>query len=323
MEEDCENYSHRIIHSFNPLNWKNAAAKIVNQHPESVVFCYWHPFFAPALLRIQHHVKNQNPEIKTAVLAHNVLPHERFPFGKLLSRKLLSAADDVIVLSEQSLNEARKLNITKRIHKLFHPVYEQEYPEANRDALRSKMGFKPSDKVFLFFGLVRHYKGLDLMIEAMNQLDLKSLNIRPFIVGEFYVEKDEILDKIKPEHREYYRIVDRFINDDEVAEVFTLSDAMILPYRTASQSGILANAINFRLPPIVSNLPGLTEYLENRKNALIVEKENIGELQLAIKTLTDSDLLNHLSENLTALKQRLSWEQFCEQFVEIIQNKKR
>ncbi len=309
-EENTIEYAERILHSCNPFNWSFAARRIAEKNPEHLIICYWHPFFAPAFLKVISELKKKKPDVKIHLLAHNVVPHESFPFGHFLSRKLINSTDNLILLSQKSVNEANSLGVELPITHLFHPVYEQNLPERSQEELRTKYGFDEHDRVFLFFGLIRRYKGLDLFIEALNNIDLEKYHIRPLIVGEFYADKDPILSRINSEHKHLYTIEDRFVSDEEMAELFTLSDALVMPYRSASQSGILANAINFHLPAIITNLSGLTEYVDHQKTAWIVPKDDIQELKKAILSLTNQDTLNELSNELRPLKNQLSWKTF-------------
>lgn len=316
--EQAADYYPRQLHSYNPFNWKSTAAEILKQNPTHLLISYWHPFFAPSFLSIIRRVRKQNPGIQISILAHNVVPHENFPFGKSLSRTLLNTADQVVLLSRQSQVEANKLGVQSQVHRLFHPVYEQQRPSESRGELRKKYNFTAYDQIFLFFGLVRPYKGLDIMIEALNGLNLAELNIKPLIAGEFYTGKNEVIANIKPEHVSQYTIIDRFISNEEMSEIFSISDALVMPYRSASQSGILANTINFGLPVIVSDLLGLTEHLAHGKNALIVRKDDVGELREAIKTLLDSEVRLKMAAQVDALNVELSWERFTSQFLSLL-----
>ncbi len=317
-DADGNDYAYRILHSYNPFNWANAANEILTSEPEVLIVCYWHPFFAPALLKVISQVKRKNPELPVYLLAHNVVPHETFPFGATLSKKLLTKADKLILLSQKSIDEAHKLNVSTDIIPLFHPVYEQRLPSLTQNELRTKHGFSNKDKIFLFFGLIRPYKGLDLLIEALNDLDLEKHRIRPLIVGEFYTDKSSLLSRIKTSHKHLYTIEDRFVSDEEMAEYFTLSDALVMPYRSASQSGILANAINFHLPTIVTNLKGLTEHVEHQNTAFIIQKEQVKELREAMLTFTNKDTLNSIKKALIPLKKQLSWKTFTDRLLEEI-----
>lgn len=313
--EAKEEYATGILHSWNPLNWKHAANEIALESPEHLLISYWHPFFALAFIRLITHIRKSSPKTKISILAHNVLPHERFPFGKNLSKALLKKADHVVVLSEKSRLEAKNLSVDTRVTKLFHPVYEQDQPGSTRSELRKKYGFSDDEFVLLFFGLIRPYKGLDLMIEALNGMELEADQIRPFVVGEFYMEKKAVLAKINEGHRNFYTIIDRFISDREMAEVLTLSDAMVMPYRSATQSGILANAINFKLPTIVSDLDGLTEHIENHKSALVFPSEDVSALRQAIYSMLETDTRTTIVSHLDKIKEDLSWQAFTDRLV--------
>lgn len=311
-----QEYTKTILHSWNPLNWKNTANEIASEKPEHLLISYWHPFFATAFIRIITQVKKSSPKTIISILAHNVLPHEKFPLGKFLSKKLLSKADHVIVLSEKSKSEAKNLSIGDKVTKLFHPVYEQDLPDKPKSELKKLYGFSDDEFVLLFFGLIRPYKGLDLFIEALNDMELEMDRIRPFIVGEFYMKKESVLAGIKDEHRKFYTIIDRFVSDREMAEILTLADTMVMPYRTATQSGILANAINFKLPCIVSNLDGLTEHIEPGKSALVFPSENVSELKQAVYSMMETDTRTTIVSHMENVKDELSWQAFTDQLLD-------
>lgn len=311
LESDAAIYSERKLHSYNPFNWNKTAAQITDSNPDVLLFSFWHPFFIPAFNHIIKKVKKQNPQIQVCTVAHNVKPHENFPFSKKLLTSFFSKNDLVIVLSEQTKIEFNKLNILTSVIKIFHPVYSRKVPDTPKVELRKKYGVTDGDKVPLFFGLIRDYKGLDVLIQALNKLDLNSLNIRPFIVGEFYTDKSKYLDLIKYEHVEQYKIIDRFVSQEEANELFTIADALILPYKTASQSGVFNDALNFKLPAIVSNQPGLIEHISNNESGMIFESENVSQLSSMLEDFfTSNRLKDNISSNLTALKEQLSWENF-------------
>lgn len=321
-ENSTQEYDKRVMHSYNPYKWRQTARLIVQRRPKILLFSYWHPFFIPGFNSVIKYAKKNLTNLKVVSIAHNVVPHESFPFSSTLMQSFLKKNDGVITLSDQTTSEFNSLKVsqTKNL-KLFHPIYETDKPTESASEIREKYGFKSQDFILLFFGLIREYKGLDLLIKALNELDLPKLNIKPLIVGEFYDDKQKYIDLIKPEHLHFYTIIDRFVTADESAEVFTISDLLALPYKTASQSGVLADALNFELPPIVSNQPGVTEYLENEKNSLIFESENIEQLKsLLIKYLNNSNLQNIINNNLRVLKAKLSWKSFTEQLIYYLNN---
>lgn len=320
LDVEIERYAEPVLHSYNPFNWPISARKIAADKPEVVIYSFWHPFFVPCLYQTLKHIKKKYSDTRLIGVAHNILPHEKFPFGQVLSKKLFNLSDHLILLSQQTEQEFHELHPDTEYTKLFHPVYEQPYPPTGRRELRKKYGVNEDDHVLLFFGLVRKYKGLDLLIEALNQIDLESLHIKPFIVGEFYTNKQDLLNKIQPSKMSHYTIIDRFISEEEVSEIFTLSDLMVLPYKTASQSGVLSNAINFQLPVLVSDLPGLTEHIDAGETGLIFETSNTTTLRDQILSFVKKDMYDKISSNLTSLKVALSWEKFTNELLKILKN---
>lgn len=311
MEAKTDNYAERLLHSYHPINWKKSGSIIAEDNPDVLLFSFWHPFFIPAYNSIIKQVKKQSPETQICTVAHNVTPHEGFPFSESLMRSFFEKNDVLIVLSEQTKQEYNRLNISTPAAKIFHPVYTRELPGQPKNELREKYNLAPDDHVPLFFGLIRDYKGLDIQIKALNKLDLKELNIRPLIVGEFYSDKSQYLSLIKAEHREQYVIIDRFVSQEEANEVFSISDMLILPYKTASQSGVFNDALNFNLPAIVADHPGLTEHISHEETGFIFESENVEMLSKLIKEVFIQDKkLDNVSANLPSLKQKLSWDNF-------------
>nr|WP_249066853.1 glycosyltransferase [Halalkalibaculum roseum] len=204
--------------------------------------------------------------------------------------------------------------------KLFHPIYELERPEADVDQLRTKYGFHKDDQIVLFLGLVRDYKGVDILIEALNEILPKRERIKPLIVGEFYTDKSKLLDQIDGQVKDRYTIRDEFVSDKTMAELLTLSDLLVLPYKEASQSGVLANAIYFNLPALITDHPGLSEHLTHRHNGMICRPNDAQDLRYNIEAYFDEQLKEKLSRNLEPLKEELSWEKFASRLVERMQS---
>lgn len=322
MDSKADHYAERVLHSYNPFNWRKTGNNLAVEKPEVLLFSFWHPFFIPSYNRIIKQVKYQSPETKVCTIAHNVTPHEGFPFSESLMRSFFERNDLMIVLSEQTRQEFLKLNISTPVAKIFHPVYTRNIPRQSKNELREKYNFGPDDRIPLFFGLIRDYKGLDIQIKALNKLDLKSLNIRPLIVGEFYSDKTDYLNLIREEHKDQYVIIDRFVTQEEANEVFSISDVLILPYKTASQSGVFNDALNFHLPAIVADHPGLTEYISHNKTGFIFESEDVEMLSTLIKDVFSQEKqLANISANLPSLKQQLSWDNFTRKLLDELEIK--
>lgn len=318
-ENPVDDYALRSHHSYNPLKWRATAEEIISQKPEALLLSLWHPFFIPGYLSIIKKVKRKNPDIKIVTVAHNIKPHDSFPFSEQLLTSFLEKNDVVITLSSQVEKEFVDTHVSTLHKKLFHPIYTAEPPALSRSELKQKYNYSESEQIVLFFGLIRPYKGLDIFIEALNKIDIKALKLRPLVAGEFYEAKQPYLDLIKEEHRDSYIFMDHFLSNDEVGEVLSISDLLVLPYKSASQSGIFANAVNYHLPVLASNHPGLTEHIEHQKNGLIftnLDVEDAAKQVLGFFENPEQQL--QMRENLAELKQKLSWSVFSSEILKIL-----
>lgn len=309
-----------VVHSYNPLSWKKAAADIAALKPDVYLYTHWHPFFCASQLSVVNHLRSGNPEIKVAGLLHNVVPHEGFPFQHRLSTALFKKTDIPFVLSSQTHAEYTGLIPESKPVRLYHPVYEQNLPTTSRSSLREQFGVKPDETALLFFGLIRPYKGLDVLLRALRGIDLKKEKVRLFIAGEFYTKRSDYDELIHAIGVESITLIDRFVSDDEAAELMTLCDAMVLPYRAASQSGILSNAINFGLPVIASNLSGLSDQVVHGKTGLLVEAGDEDALRNAVMAIKDSKLLQNMRMNTLEMKKQYSWTHFAQRLLEHLNN---
>ncbi|NGP75962.1 glycosyltransferase [Balneolaceae bacterium YR4-1] len=320
LEKSNNTYALEVFHPYQPFNWRQVAEQIMEENPDYLLYSYWHPFFAPGFRKVLQHSKKINPVLKTVGIAHNIMPHEYFPLKKYLTERLLDKTDLTVLLSEQTESDFKELHTESQYMKLFHPIYELERPEADVDQLRTKYGFHKDDQIVLFLGLVRDYKGVDILIEALNEILPKRERIKPLIVGEFYTDKSKLLDQIDGQVKDRYTIRDEFVSDKTMAELLTLSDLLVLPYKEASQSGVLANAIYFNLPALITDHPGLSEHLTHRHNGMICRPNDAQDLRYNIEAYFDEQLKEKLSRNLEPLKEELSWEKFASRLVERMQS---
>lgn len=310
------NFSNRELHSYNPFNWTRTSENLIKENPETLILSYWHPFFIFAYAFILKKVRKKLPSTKIVTVAHNIIPHEKFPFSHKLMQWFFKKNDLVVTLSEQTSKEFTELNIDVENLKLFHPIYETQKPSASNADLRKKYGIKENEQVVLFFGIIREYKGLDILINSLNNISLADYSIKPLIVGEFYDDKDKYTKLIKNEDKSSYLIIDRFVSAQESAEVFSISDLLVLPYKSASQSGVMADALNFNLPCLVANHAGLIEHIEDGKDGLIFESENIDMLSsMIVDYVTNKEAQDNIKTNVQAKKEQLSWNEFSTQLM--------
>lgn len=270
--------SNGVIHAFNPFSWRKARKAIESRKPDVIISQWWHPFFAPCLTAV-------NPGgIKSVAICHNIIPHESFPLANAFSKRFFSKQDFLAVHSEQAEKEAERTG--KETVRLFHPVYDQYTSTGlSRERARAKLGLKPHHKALLFFGLVRDYKGLDVLIEAC---DLLPEEYRIIAAGENYTNSDFSSTRLLWENS--------FIPDCDVGTWFNAADIVVLPYRTASQSGIAQIALAFKKPLVVTNRGGLPETVTPGETGTVAENSTPNELAEAI--LHCSKLMSN--ENITA-----------------------
>lgn len=303
-----------LFHPYNPYKWNKTVNLILNEDPEIFLYTHWHPFFIPSNRHLLKKVKKKRPKCKRVGIIHNVLPHEAFPFQKRLLAELFKQTDHAIFLSKQTESEFLTLGVDCKTTTLFHPVYPREIPAVNRVDLRRKWSI-PEDKIILlFFGLIRPYKGLDVFLTALKESQFKNNEIHAVIAGEFYDSKEKYLNLIPADDKSRITLIDRFTTEEEAAELFKLSDALVLPYKTASQSGLTADAIYAGLPVIASDLLGISSYITDGVHGLLVKPDDIISLSNTLFSITLENL-KKLSANLPDLANTLSWPRFTSELL--------
>ena len=277
--------SFRIIDSINPLSWKKTSLEIVEGKYNKVIFRFWHPFFAPAYISIIKNINKLTDTPSFYAICDNIIPHENFLFQKFLIRNFLSKLDKIIIMSDQVENEVKSIDDNYNYKKLFLPILNDLNPLIDKNDACRNLGIA-NDKInFLFFGLIRDYKGLDVFLNSLNYLD-KSIekNIRILIAGEFYDNKIKYKNLCKNKNIEI-KWFDNYIPDNLVHNYFCASDFAVLPYKTASQSGIIPMAYHFNTPVIVSNLDSLVKNVVIGKTGLKFESENAKSLASLITNI--------------------------------------
>lgn len=265
--------SERIVNSLNPFNWIKVASKINLEKPDLIIFDWWHPYFAFCHFFICSFV-NKKLKRKILFITENYISHEGHFLERTLTRIGLQHANFFIALS-QKVEDELKINFPqKKIFRSELPIYDHLIDNSDDiKILKNNFSLKNDDKVILFFGYVRKYKGLDILIEALSLLKNRYDNLKLLVAGEFYDDKDyytDLIDKLGLQDRIILR--DEYIPNEKVNHYFIVSDVVVLPYRSATQSGILNLAFGFRKPVIVTNVGGLSEFVIHESTGLIVEE---------------------------------------------------
>ena len=307
---------HTVINSINPFNWINVGNRLQKEKPDIIVVRYWLPFMGPALGTILRRVK-RNKHTKIICIADNVLPHEKRPGDKAFTKYFLKSCDGFITMSEKVMNDLRLFEKTKPAKYVQHPLYDNFGPIISKAEARKHIGLMENEKIILFFGFIRKYKGLDILLEAMSFL--KQTGIKLLVAGEFYEDEKPYHDQIeKLQIKENLILKTDFIPDSEVQYYLCAADAVIQPYRGATQSGVTPLAYHFEKPMIVTNVGGLPSLVPHEKAGLVAEPDakSIADSILKFYQLGENYFIPHLRSE----KQKYSWHNMTVSILELAQN---
>jgi len=313
----------RIINSINPFTWIKAAIKIRKEKPDLIVFDWWHPFFSFCHFTISFLVK-KGFKNKILFITENFISHEGHLIDKLLTKIGLKNASAFLALSNKVEKELRSSNYQKRIYRSELPIYECYKPAITSEQTRENFGYMPDNKVLLFFGYVRKYKGLDLLIEAMPDIIREIPEVRLLIVGEFYDDPNIYLDRIKELGiGDFVKIINQFVPNEDVGQYYQACDLNILPYRSANQSGILNVSYGFEIPVLVTRVGGLTEFIVEGKTGLIIEPGNPDAIVNGVKEFFNLKEKVDFPGNIRDFIKQNKFEKLPELFQEIMEEKRK
>jgi glycosyltransferase involved in cell wall biosynthesis len=298
---------HTLINTVNPFNWFKVAAFIKKEKPDFILFRYWLPFFGPSLGTIGRLVRSAT---KVIALTDNVLPHEKRPGDHALTRYFVKSCDGFIAMSNTVLKDISKF--TANPHKVFapHPMYETYGPGVSMAEARRQLKIGENEKIVLFFGLVRHYKGLDILLEAMSDPAVKKLGIRLLVAGEFYDEKQKYLHLVRQLQMEDRVILhDRFIPNEEVKNYFCAANIVAQTYRNATNSGVTMVGYYYARPMLVTNVGGLSEIVPDQKCGYVVEK-NVAQIAAAITDYFMKAREPEFTRQVKEERKKYEWAQF-------------
>jgi glycosyltransferase involved in cell wall biosynthesis len=262
---------HTVINSINPFNWIKIGNRLRKERPDIIVVRFWLPLMGPALGTILRRVK-KNKHTRIVCIADNVIPHEKRPGDRPFTKYFLKICDAFITMSEKVMKDLRQFEKEKPAQLVQHPLYDTFGDRISKADARKHLNLSPDEKIVLFFGFIRKYKGLDILFEAMSHL--KNTGIKLLVAGEYYED-----DKSYKEQIEKLGISDQlilrtdFIPDSEVKYYLCAADAVIQPYRAATQSGVTPLAYHFEKPMVVTNVGGLPSLVPHNKAGLVAEPE--------------------------------------------------
>jgi len=297
----------RIINSVNPLTWFKAARKIKEINPDITIFVWWMPFFGPAYATIGKLIK-RSTNTKITYLVENYISHENRWFDKFSSKHTLNQADYYICQSDFVYNQIAEVHKTKKIFKTTLSVFDcYNLNTYNQQSAREFLGIK-TKKVVMFFGLIRRYKGLDKLILAFNDIEKQHPDLTLLIVGECYEDISYYENLIAQEGiKDKTILVDKFIANEDVEPYFKAADMVVLPYNSASQSGILMMAYGFNVPAIVNNVGGLPELIVEGKTGTVIPDNTPAEITKGVDQMYQILDKEDVAANITNLNETLGY----------------
>ena len=261
---------HTLINSVNPFNWIKTARFIKKEKPDFLVVRFWIPFMGPALGTICRLINKKRT--KVIAITDNVVPHEKRVGDKPFAKYFVNACDGFVTMSQSVMNDLNTFTNSPHKKFLLHPLYTSFGEKLDKLESRKKLSLPPTDKTVLFFGLIRQYKGLDLLLEAMADSRIKTMNIKLLVAGEFYEDKKAYLDIIEKHNlKDNVVLYDAFIPNEEVKTYFSAADLLALPYKHATQSGVTQVAFHFEKPTLVTNVGGLSEIIPDKVCGYVVD----------------------------------------------------
>jgi len=296
-----------LISSINPISWYKTARYIKKDNPDLIVIQFWLPLMAPALGSILRMI-GKKKKAKVIAVVHNAKPHEKRPGDNFFTKYLFNKCDGFISLSSTVLNDIS--NFTSSTNKIFvpHPVYDIFGKIITKSEARKFLDLKEDEKIILFFGIIRKYKGLELLLKSMATDKLKNLKLKLLVAGEFYEDQEKYFELIKNLGlKDNVQIVNKFIENDNVKYYFCASDIVVQPYLHATQSGVTQIAYNFERPMLVTRVGGLAEIVFDKYTGYVTGV-NEDEISSALMDFYDNDREKEFSANVAKEKYRFSWQ---------------
>lgn len=297
-----------LLDTVNPFTYSRTCKAIRSWKPDLIIMSYWMSWFAPPLGYIARRLKKKHCRVVS--ILHNVIPHEPRFFDKPLTRYFLKACSGHVALCEEVAGDLAGLAAKAKKIVLFHPVYSHFGEKLPREEAERKLGLRPGMKNLLFFGLIRKYKGLDILLNTLPLLeDRYQLIVAGEPYGSFQPYQD-IIDRSPAKDR--IKLFTRYIKDSEVKDFFSAADLAVLPYRSATQSGISAVSFHFEVPMVVTDVGGLREAVGDSGTGLVAEIPEPRCIAEKIEDYFSNTNLQVLCSNaIKAEKKRLSWESFA------------
>lgn len=309
----------RKLNSINPFNWIVNGLRIKQEKPDILLIRYWLPFMGPCFGTIAR-IAGSNRQTIVICIFDNVIPHEKSSYDKILTKYFTNSIRGAIVMSQTVLNDLKTFSENIPVKLSPHPLFDNYgLPVARSEAIRA-LNLDKEESYLLFFGFIRAYKGLDLLIEAFSDKRLRNRKLKLVIAGEFYEDNSPYKELIKKHNLENEIIFfDHFIKDNEVPLFFSIADLVVQPYKTATQSGVTQVAYYFEKPMLVTDVGGLREIVQDGKCGYVVKPEP-SPIAEAIIDFYDNNRKMNFTEGVRQEKAKFSWDKMTGSIIEVYNN---
>lgn len=308
------------INSISPLNWWKVGREIRQLNADLVLTMFWLPFMSPCLGTILRQIR-KNKTSKTIAIVHNIIPHEKRLGDRLLAKYFAQANDAFVVLSNAVAEDTRQFT-NQPIAVTPHPIYDHYGTPVERNKALTALNLEEHYRYILFFGFIREYKGLDLLLEAMSNPQVKALPVKLIIAGEYYGNSEKyerIIDTLAIKNQLVLHT--HFIANEQIKYYFSAADLVVQPYRSATQSGISQVAYHFEKPMLVTNVGGLPEIVPHGEAGYVVEV-NPTAIAEAIVDFYYNDMMDKFKDGLLKQKQKYSWNHLLQTIEKILKQTK-
>lgn len=307
----------RKLSSINPLSWLLLGFRLKRTKPDFVLFRYWLPFMGPSFGMVARLAK-QNKHTKVIALTDNIIPHEARAGDKIFTKFFLQSCDAFVTMSDAVLQDLKIFEKAKPAFYHPHPIYDSYGSIRPREEALKALGLPLDGNYLLFFGFIRYYKGLDILLYAMKDERIAERNIKLIVAGEFYEAPEPYLKIIKEEQLEdKVFLTTEYISDDKVSLYFSATDLVVQPYRNATQSGVTQIAYHFEKPMIVTNVGGLKEMVQDQEIGYVVDAQ-AKEIANAVINFFDENKSEEMKVNLRKGKAHLSWDSLAQTILDLV-----
>lgn len=296
----------RSLNSINPLSWGKTGRAIRALQPDILIIKFWLPFMAPCLGRVARIVK-RGGKTKVVSILDNIIPHEHRPGDRLFGRYFTRSVDGFVAMSDSVLEDLNQFDTVKPRVFCRHPLYDNFGAKASREEALKFLGLDPKQRYMLFFGLIRDYKGLDLLLKAYSDSRFRKMNVKLIVAGEFYNGSEKYFEMEKELGLEGMIVwKSDFVPDSEVRYCFGAADIIVQPYKSATQSGVTQIAYHFEKPMLVTNVGGLAEIVPDGKVGYVVEPDS-AQIADALVDFFENSRQEQFTEGILTEKKQYAW----------------